>query len=51
MKRRTFLTTSLAASAWASCNLTHAEEGDFNPTALEALRAGMPDPAAKNGDG
>ena len=46
MKRRTFLTTSLAASAWASCNLVHAEEGDFNPTALESLRAGVPDPAA-----
>ena len=46
MKRRTFLTTSLATSAWASCNLVHAEEGDFNPTALESLRAGVPDPAA-----
>jgi arabinan endo-1,5-alpha-L-arabinosidase len=47
MKRRSFLAASLAATTMGSLNPALAADKEaFDPTSLEALRAGMPDPAA-----
>ena len=45
MKRRSFLAASLAATTMGSLNPALAADKEaFDPTSLEALRAGMPDP-------